>query len=107
MYEKYSLFISSFILGEITEKLAKKFHLKTSEIKRIQNFLQDSFLEIKPTNTIPNICRDIDDNQILQLASFVKADFLITGDKDLLVLEHYLSVSILSPRDFMKKFYTE
>ena len=32
-----------------------------------------------------NICRDKDDDNILFLAKFIKADLIITGDKDLLV----------------------
>nr|MDA3838511.1 putative toxin-antitoxin system toxin component, PIN family [Candidatus Delongbacteria bacterium] len=34
-----------------------------------------------------DICRDIKDNFLLSLAKDGKADFLITGDKDLLVLK--------------------
>ncbi|MBN2011381.1 hypothetical protein JW960_18765, partial [candidate division KSB1 bacterium] len=31
---------------------------------------------------IPDVCRDVDDNNLLQSTVFVNADFIITGDKD-------------------------
>ena len=56
-------------------------------------------IEIKPTYFIN---RDEKDNFLLDLIDFSKADFLVTGDKDLLVHNPFLTASILSPADFEK-----
>jgi len=45
-------------------------------------------------------CRDIDDIKILGLSEVGKPDYIITGDKDLLSLKEFHSVSIITPRKF-------
>ncbi|MDR0613878.1 MAG: putative toxin-antitoxin system toxin component, PIN family [Dysgonamonadaceae bacterium] len=46
-------------------------------------------------------CRDPKDNFLLSLAQTVRADFLITGDNDLLVLKRHFSTVIVSFNDFI------
>lgn len=64
----------------------------------------------KPRKKI-SICRDVEDNMILECCYSAGADYLITGDKDLLEIDqHQLSearlkrLKILSPREFYTKF---
>jgi len=47
-----------------------------------------------------NICRDIKDNFLLSLCRDGKADFLITGDPDLLIIERFENTSIINYRKF-------
>jgi len=47
------------------------------------------------------ISRDPKDDFLLDLATVINADFLITGDKDLLVLKKYLQTHIVSFSSFM------
>ncbi|MDI9365789.1 MAG: putative toxin-antitoxin system toxin component, PIN family [Flavobacterium sp.] len=54
-------------------------------------------VEIKPTYFIN---RDPKDNFLLDLIDFSKADYLVTGDKDLLVHNPFKSASILTPANF-------
>ena len=102
--EKFETIISGWIIEEVTEILERKFHTPKTLIKDIILFLENSFELIEPIGKLPNVCRDPDDNNILQLAEFPKADIIITGDKDLLVLKSYKKCKILSPRDFMEKY---
>ena len=53
---------------------------------------------------IPAISRDPDDDYLLALAKVGKADILITGDKDLLVLEKYGRTRVLNARAFAEEF---
>ena len=46
------------------------------------------------------INRDPKDNFLLDLIDFSKADYLITGDKDLLELKSFMTAKILTPNDF-------
>ena len=46
-------------------------------------------------------CRDPKDNQFLELAVNGQADFIVTGDEDLLVLHPFRAIPILTPRDFL------
>jgi putative PIN family toxin of toxin-antitoxin system len=52
-----------------------------------------------PTETIRD-CRDPKDNKFLELAVAAKADFLVTGDDDLLVLDPFRKTRILTIADF-------
>ena len=47
-------------------------------------------------------CRDAKDNFLLDLSVSGKADYLITGDDDLLVLNPYRNTKIISYREFSK-----
>lgn len=44
----------------------------------------------------PNLCRDTKDNFLLGLAEEGNADYLVTSDKDLLVIENYRNTDIVS-----------
>ena len=48
-----------------------------------------------------NLCRDPKDNKFLELAVNGKADYLISGDQDLLILNPFQEISILSPQVFI------
>lgn len=54
-------------------------------------------VEIKPTHFIN---RDPKDNFLLDLIDFSKADYLVTGDKDLLLHNPFKTATILTPADF-------
>ncbi len=45
-------------------------------------------------------CRDQKDNFILELAETCKAKYIITGDKDLLVLKEWKECKIITLREF-------
>jgi putative PIN family toxin of toxin-antitoxin system len=47
-------------------------------------------------------CRDPKDDKFLELAVNGKADFLVTGDRDLQVLNRFRKITILSPREFLE-----
>jgi predicted nucleic acid-binding protein len=47
-----------------------------------------------------NLCRDPKDNKFLELAVNGKADYLISGDQDLLILNSFEKINILSPQAF-------
>jgi uncharacterized protein len=54
-----------------------------------------------------SICRDPKDNHILSLAKDAGADYIITGDKDLLVLEKFEETIICTLNDFTGKYLSK
>ena len=48
------------------------------------------------------ICRDEKDNFLLNLALDSKADYLLTGDKDLLILESIENTEIITFSEFIE-----
>lgn len=94
----------------ITEQLLTEIKTVTSRKKLKKYFPEESVkelielletigekLEIKPTHFIN---RDPKDNFLLDLIDFSKADFLITGDKDLLEHNPFKTAQILTPSEF-------
>ncbi|MBL8133918.1 MAG: putative toxin-antitoxin system toxin component, PIN family [Anaerolineae bacterium] len=49
------------------------------------------------------ICRDPKDDKFLELAVNGMADYLISGDDDLLDLNPFEGISIVSPREFLDR----
>jgi len=50
-----------------------------------------------------DICRDTDDNFLLALAKDGKADYLITGDNDLLIIKKFRQCHISTYTEFEKR----
>ncbi|WP_228041072.1 putative toxin-antitoxin system toxin component, PIN family [Nodosilinea sp. LEGE 07088] len=50
------------------------------------------------------ICRDPKDDKFLNLASNGEANFIVTGDDDLLILKSYRGIQILNARDVLELF---
>lgn len=50
-----------------------------------------------------NLCRDPKDNFLLALAKDGKADYLLTGDNDLLVLEKMGKTNIIKVTEFFEQ----
>ncbi len=46
-------------------------------------------------------CRDPKDDKFLDLALAASAQYIITGDTDLLVLHPYHDIEIITPADFL------
>lgn len=102
----YNTFSSDWLLDELSEKLTGKFKLTDEQAEDYLNLLRERMAVVHPFNDLPDACRDADDNHVLQLADYIQADCIITGDKDLLVLEEYKKTQILSPRQFYS-YYIE
>ena len=66
--------------------------------------LIEEYAEIIKVNSKVDACRDKEDNFLLSLAKDGKSDYLITGDKDLLVIESFGKTKIISLTDFLEKY---
>lgn len=53
---------------------------------------------------VVNECRDPKDNKFLELALSGKADCIVSGDKDLLVLNPFRGIPIISAAEFLDKY---
>lgn len=82
-------------------KFRRFFTLKDTEslIDSIEEYA--NFYEV--TSNV-GACRDLKDNFLLSLSKDSNADFLITGDMDLLELESFETTRIITISDFLKTF---
>lgn len=81
-------------------KLRKYF--TASELKVLVEMLNEIAEFVKVKSDV-NLCRDPKDNFLLALAKDRKADYLLTGDKDLLVLEKMGKTKIIKIAEFFKQ----
>jgi uncharacterized protein len=82
------------------EKLKKYFPKQNvDELIELLEIIAEK-IEIEPKHSIN---RDPKDNFLLDLIDFSRADYLITGDKDLLELNPFKTAQILSPSEFEKQ----
>ncbi len=73
-----------------------------TRIEFIENIIAQSFPVII-TQEIKQ-CRDSEDDKWLSLAVSAKPDCIISGDKDLLVLNPFREIPILTPAEFLNRF---
>ena len=78
----------------------KKYFTKDDIEKLLDNF--DSFGKIIKIKSDIKECRDFKDNFLLNLAIDGKADYLLTGDNDLLNMQTIQKTKIVSITNFLK-----
>lgn len=99
---KFKLIVSSEILVEyerVFEELNKK--AKTPNANRILEIVKLNSEMISPIAFAKPICRDKDDDKFLAAALGGFAQYIVTGDDDLLVLDGHQNLKILKPKDFL------
>lgn len=105
--DKIDLYISSILKDELSEKL-RYFGVSKQIKKEVMSFIKINGILVEPTIKIRE-CRDPKDNFLLELAETVKADYLITRDKDLLSLPKsaWKITKIITPETFLPLLRTK
>lgn len=101
--ENATPYVSPYILSEFRLKCAKKLKFSPSEINAFESLIRKKVLVVhEESMELPKgvKLRDVKDVPVLHLVLSVKADALLTWDKDLLVLKEVGSTKILSPKEF-------
>jgi putative PIN family toxin of toxin-antitoxin system len=97
---KHVLITSEPLLNELSEKLLSKFKgLEGVADRTIASFRRE-WQNVKPLPLPVPVCRDPDDDVVLGTAVAGQCDVIVTGDRDLLVLESYEGIRIVSPAEF-------
>ncbi len=92
------------IINEYEEIVQEMISKKQGYINRaILSPLIKAMEIIEPVTRV-EICRDPDDNKFLECAKDSHALYIVSGDKDLLVLEKYENVQIVTAKSFCEKY---
>lgn len=103
--QAFNLVLCDEIIREFGGILIKKFKLTPTDISEISTIVSEAASEIlHKLSPIPNICRDPSDDMIIACAIDAAADYIVTGDEDLLVLKNYNGIVIINPRNFEALF---
>lgn len=95
-------FISQHIRDEVESVLAGKFSFPSERVEEVLRFL-DKHLETIDTSPLEKpVCRDPSDDPVLACAKAARAECLMTGDEDLLILEDFEGTRIFKPSNFWR-----
>jgi len=95
------IIICAEIENEIVRIMRRKFAVMENEVRaRMEIFLQKS-KRVFVTGRLSGVCRDPKDDFILECAVVGNADCIVTGDKDLISLDPYGAIRILTPRQYL------
>lgn len=96
------MIFSTELIEEFLEVASRPKFQKFFSESNIENLLElfDAYGKLINVNQNIDICRDPKDNFLLSLAVESKADYLVSGDSDLLTLEKIKTTKIVSWKDF-------
>jgi putative PIN family toxin of toxin-antitoxin system len=103
----FTLLLPPDLLAELERVATRKPNLakriRPDQLARLRDQLL-AVAEVIPAidETIPAVTRDRKDDYLLAYAFVGAADYLVTGDDDLLVLRNIGHLAIISPPDFVK-----
>jgi uncharacterized protein len=92
--------LSQEILQEVARALEKKLKVPSKVIKNTIDYLKEHGSVQKLRLPQKRISRDPSDDHVLALAEQSGADYIITGDEDLLILKRHNKTPIVQPRQF-------
>jgi len=91
---------------QIEEEVIRIMHMKFLRSEETNKNRLSAFLEDVPrvvvSGKLCGVCRDPKDDFILECAVTGRADMIVTGDKDLLSLDPYGAIRILTPRQYLE-----
>ena len=103
--QTFDLVLCDDIIREFEGILKKKFKLSSNDLYEITSIVSEAVSEILDhLSPVPRICRDPNDDMIIACAIDAAADYIVTGDEDLLILKRYKDIIILNPRNFAAIF---
>lgn len=102
----YSIIYSEPLLEELFAKLVLprirvKYRVDDEAVKALLAVFALRGELVLPDRTV-RVCRDPDDNMMIEAALAGNASHVVTGDEDLLVLKSFETVRFVTPRVFLK-----
>ncbi len=108
--ERTVFLISPETMGELRRvltysKIVKLLKFSPEDVNRFLSSIEMLSEEVDETLSVSGLeCRDPDDIKFLAVAMEGRADFLITGDEDLLVLGKIEEIPVVTPSQYLSQF---
>lgn len=97
-----TLLISKPLLDELLSTLARKFSRDSEALSQVAVMAADMAELVEPKHTV-EIFKDDSDNRVLECAESGRADAIVTGDKEMLLLKRYQGIPLISLRDYLSR----
>ncbi|MGE3270822.1 MAG: putative toxin-antitoxin system toxin component, PIN family [Chloroflexota bacterium] len=104
--DQFLCFSSDAIVAEVLAtlrrpRIQRKYQLDAATISRVTTFLSSDPVRVPLTVAVHGAASHPEDDLILATALSARADYLVTGDRQLQALGSYQGVQIVSPRTFL------
>lgn len=100
----FELFTSVSILTETARVLQTKFDWAEDKAREAVQEISQVATVLRPRLTL-HILKDEPDNRILECAMAAQAEYLVTGDRHLLALEHHAGITMISLANFLAQLH--
>ena len=109
LFERFQIIFSDELFNEFLDVARRPKFKKYFDEKSVQLLIENisEKLEFIEVASAISICRDLKDNFILALSIDGNADYIVTGDKDLLSLNGFKGKKIITINEFIKIIDTE
>jgi uncharacterized protein len=103
-FAKGRILASTSTLAELNDVLHRPKFDKAARLELREAFFLEYVqrCELISVNTVIQACRHPKDDKFLELAVDGRADLILTGDHDLLVLNPFRSITILTPTQYIE-----
>jgi putative PIN family toxin of toxin-antitoxin system len=103
---QFDLILSPVLLEELGETLAdrrvrKYLRLEAAAVQAALSAFATLAILVPGSLSVPRTVRDADDDRVLAAAVEGNVGYIVSGDSDLLVLEQYEEIRIVTPRQFL------
>jgi putative PIN family toxin of toxin-antitoxin system len=79
----------------------RRYRYQPEDVRQFLDGLARSAQMFPDAPEVPAVTRDPSDDQVIACALAAQADYLVTGDHDMLVLGTYEGIRIVTPRQFL------
>ncbi len=101
--EEHDLIVSRELLDEVHRNLTRKIKLPEAEARDFCGLLRRNADMASPAAMAGDACRDAEDLHLLGLCKSSHADFLVTGDRDLIEAGWRGATRVVTPRQFWEQ----
>ena len=88
-------------MTELRRIIIEKFPKARHELEIYEKLLRRYAIWVPLGNHRVSISRDLDDDKFIETAVAGKCRYIVSGDKDLLVLKKYENIKIVNPVEFI------
>ena len=95
--------MSQDLADELADVLARPRFIRYSSLQERKTLLDNLMQQTEWVQITERVqaCRDPNDDKILELAVNGRADYIVTGDDDLLVMNPFRRIAIVTPAEFL------
>ena len=90
------------LLDELRGVLTEKFLQRGIDVRAAVRLFEETFTLVVPGALESPTCRDRDDDVVLATARAGECTAIVTGDQDLLILDPFQGIRVLTPTAFWK-----